>query len=103
MAKTEKKEKEAAKVSPIYIEGDKEAKGMIVSTPKNFDDIQVLIRSLREGQSVIFKLDAVDKDTAQRMLDFLSGATFALGGSLKRIEKSMFLATHSGVGVLFQE
>ena len=92
------------RVSPIYIEGDKDAqKGMLVSTPHNFDDIQTLIRSLREGKSVIFKLDNIDKDTAQRMLDFMSGATFALGGSLKRIEKSMFLATNSGVGILFQE
>ena len=102
MAKTAKET--IASISPIYIEGDKDAsKGMIVSTPKSFDDIQTLIRSLRDGQNVIFKLDNVDKDVAQRMLDFMSGATFALGGALKRIEKSMFLATHSGVGVLFQE
>lgn len=102
MAKTDK----TKTVVPMYVDNAEIASNnerMIVTTPKTFNDIQNLISNLREGQSIIFKLDGVDADTAQRMLDFMSGATFALGGSLKRIEKSMFLVTRSGMGILFQE
>ena len=99
MAKIDKEKK----VTPIYIEGDKQANNnMLVLSPKNFDDIQALIRSLRDGQSIIFKLEGVDKEVAQRMLDFVSGAAFALGGSMKRIEKTMFLVTRAGMGIMFQ-
>ena len=90
------------KSTPLYVESvDNTTSGskMIVSHPKNFDDIQALIGNLREGQSVIFNVDEVNKETAQRMLDFMSGAAFALGGSMKRIENTMFLVTSNGVGI----
>jgi len=96
MNKTDKKN------VPLYVESvDNAATGgkMIVMSPKNFDDIQALINNLASGQSVIFKLDGVNKDTAQRMLDFMSGAAYALGGSMQRIENSMFLVTAKGVGI----
>lgn len=98
MAKTDKKS------SPLSVESvdNGSDSNMIVSSPKSFGDIQSLIVSLREGQSVIFKLDGVDNATAQRMLDFMAGAAFALGGSMKRIEKSMFLVTRAGMGIMFQ-
>jgi len=72
---------------------------MIVMKPKSFEDIQALITNLASGQSVIFNLEDVSKDTAQRMLDFMAGAAFALGGSMQRIENTMFLVTAKGVGI----
>ena len=99
-------EKDSNRVVPMYVDnGEITSNGerMIITSPKSFGDIQSLIANLREGQSIIIKLDCVDAATAQRMLDFMSGAAFALGGSLKRIEKSMFLVTRSGMGIMFQE
>lgn len=96
MNKTDKK------VTPLYVESvetNNAASKMIVMKPKNFDDIQALITNLASGQSVIFNLDEASKDTAQRMLDFMAGAAFALGGSMQRIENSMFLVTAKGVGI----
>ena len=90
------------KEAPLYVESvdNQDASShMIVSYPKSFDDIQILISNLRDGQSVIFNLDGVDSVSAQRMLDFMSGAAFALGGSMQRIQNAMFLVTHKGVGI----
>ena len=99
MAKIDKK---SSSVNPISVDNGAGA-NMIVSTPKSFGDIQSLIASLREGQSVIFKLDGVSVETAQRMVDFMAGAAFALGGSMQRIEKNMYLVTRAGMGIMFQE
>ncbi len=88
--------------APLYVESvdnQDASTHMIVSYPKSFDDIQILISNLREGQSVIFNLEGVSKESAQRMLDFMSGAAFALGGSMQRIQNAMFLVTHKGVGI----
>lgn len=90
------------KDAPLYVESvdNQDASShMIVSYPKSFDDIQILISNLRDGQSVIFNLEGVDGVSAQRMLDFMSGAAFALGGSMQRIQNAMFLVTHKGVGI----
>ena len=90
------------KGAPLYVESVENTTAnskMIVMHPKSFDDIQALIVNLREGQSVIFNLDEVNKESAQRMLDFMSGAAFALGGSMQRIESTMFLVTAKGVGI----
>ena len=72
---------------------------MLVSYPKSLDDVQPLIVSLRSGQSVIFDLQGVARPLAQRMLDFVAGATFALGGSMQRIQNALFVATQQGVGI----
>lgn len=97
MNKTDKKG------TPLYVESVEATGGstsnMIVMSPRSFEDIQALINNLAAGQSVIFKLDGVAKDTAQRMLDFMAGAAYALGGSMQRIENSMFLVTAKGVGI----
>jgi cell division inhibitor SepF len=96
MNKTDKKN------APLYVEMVENAGGgskMIVMKPKSFDDIQTLITNLAGGQSVIFNLEEVSKESAQRMLDFMAGAAFALGGSMQRIENTMFLVTAKGVGI----
>ena len=101
-----KTDKDTNRVIPMYVDNGEIASAndrMIVTSPKSFADIQSLISNMRDGQSIIFKMDSVDAATAQRMLDIMSGAAFALGGSLKRIEKSMFLVTRSGMGIMFQE
>ena len=74
-------------------------KQVVVSYPKTFEDIQKLILNLRNGQSVIFKLTGITNSMAQRMIDFMSGAAYAVGGSMRAIEENLFLVTHQGVGI----
>lgn len=94
------KTKTTPEAVPVFTApGQTGAANMIVMSPKNFDDIQTLITNLASGQSVICKLDGVSKDSAQRMLDFMAGAAFALGGSMQRIENNMYLVTTKGVGI----
>lgn len=70
-------------------------------TPKNFADVQVLIDHLRNNEPEIVELKGIDGETGQRMLDFLSGAIYALGGSMQPISdmETIFLLTPSGVSI----
>ena len=47
----------------------------------------------------MINLDGTDASTAQRILDFTSGAMYALGGSVLRISGNIFLLSPEGVGV----
>jgi len=67
--------------------------------PKSFSEVQSMIDNLSNKSAVIVKLEAVEPESAQRILDFLSGAAYALGGSMRRIEDFTFLITPQGTGI----
>ena len=72
---------------------------VVVYEPKNPDDVQHLIDYLKRREPAIVNLDNVDMDRAQRILDFISGAAYALSGSVHRIASNIFLISPEGVEI----
>jgi len=88
-----------------YMEGKKlvlpvEDKNITVAKPAGFADIQKLIDKLKTKQGVIVDLSAVGLPLAQRMLDFLSGAVYALGGNIDKVDNKMYVLAGSGVEIV---
>ena len=48
----------------------------------------------------MLNLDSVSEDEAQRMLDFSSGAVYALNGSVQRVSGNIFLLTPEGLNIM---
>ena len=67
--------------------------------PKNADDVQIVIDFLKTRESAIVNLDDVDPEVSQRILDFVSGAVYALNGRVNRIKGNIFLLSPEGVGI----
>ena len=67
--------------------------------PRSFDDVEHIIDSLRLTQPAIVYLNEVKEETAQRTLDMLCGAIYALRGGVYEIEKGIFIFTPDGVNV----
>ena len=72
---------------------------VLVYEPTNYNDVQTLIDYLKRKEPAIINLDGVDAAVAQRVLDFTSGAMYALNGSVLRISGNIFLLSPEGVGV----
>lgn len=72
---------------------------VVVYEPKSPDDVQMLIDYLKRREPAIINLDNVDPPTAQRILDFTSGAIYALSGSVHRIASNIFLLSPEGVEI----
>lgn len=70
---------------------------VIITEPRTYDDVRVIIDGLRKRQAIIIDLSKVSDKDSQRILDFLSGAIYALGGAQQRINDHMFLFTPEGV------
>lgn len=70
---------------------------VIITEPRTFDDVRVIIDGLRKRQAIIIDLSKVNDKDSQRTLDLLSGAIYALGGAQQRINDHMFLFTPEGV------
>lgn len=71
----------------------------MVYEPSTADDVQTLIDFLKTRESAIINLDNVDPDVSQRVLDFVSGAIYALNGSVHRVAGNIFLLSPEGVGI----
>lgn len=70
-----------------------------VIEPIEFSDAQEIGDRLKESQPVILTLVDVDSELARRLIDFCSGATYVLGGTMERVAKNVFLITPSDVEV----
>lgn len=67
--------------------------------PKSYDDIQKIIETLKSNQPAIVYLNTLKKEDAQRALDMLSGAIFALDGGVMPIENNIYIFTLDGITV----
>lgn len=74
-----------------------------VVAPGQFQDAQEIGDRLKANQPVIVNLQGADRDLSRRMVDFCSGATYALGGSMDKVARDVFLLTPSNVEVSAEE
>ncbi len=72
---------------------------MVVFQPQTYDDTQTIIDNLKSGKPVIVNLETLNPDIAQRVLDFIGGAIYALDGSVRKVSKGIFLLAPEGVDI----
>ncbi len=64
---------------------------VIISQPNTFEQSEEICEHLKEKKSIILNLEYVNKDVARRIIDFISGAVYALDGNIQKISNSIFL------------
>ena len=64
---------------------------LILTRPETFNDAPEIATNLRNKKAVVLNLEGVDKALARRVVDFLSGCTYALDGSVKKISQATYL------------
>jgi cell division inhibitor SepF len=74
-----------------------------VIAPAQFGDARHIADRLMANQPVIVNLQVADRELMRRMIDFCSGATYALNGKMERVADKVFLLTPSNVKVSAEE
>lgn len=77
---------------------DKQVK-VVVLEPTGFDDSQKIADYLRNNQPVVVNFDGTDNVVTKRMTDFISGTIYALGGSMKKIGRSILVCAPKNVDI----
>ena len=72
---------------------------VIVSEPRSYDESVSIVKHLKDKKTIILNLHLLDRDQAIRIVDFLCGATHALGGNQQKISDSVFIFTPSSVSL----
>jgi len=71
--------------------------------PRSFNDAQSIADKFKESVPVIVNLQGTDPDLSKRLIDFSSGLTYALNGSMQRVADKVFLLTPRNVEVSAEE
>lgn len=74
---------------------------VVVIEPFSFDDAQHIADHLKNRKPVVINFENTEKDVAKRMVDFISGTTYALNGSIQKIGHDIFLCAPSNVDVAY--
>ena len=72
---------------------------MILLEPRAYSESQQIADHLRKRNTVVVNLKRVTSDQAKRIVDFLSGTIYAIGGDLQKIGGGIFLCTPNNVNV----
>jgi cell division inhibitor SepF len=72
---------------------------LVVIEPKAFDECPRLVDNLKSKKPVIINLEKLDPDTARKIFDFLSGATYALNGNVQKISTNIFVFAPESVDI----
>ena len=73
---------------------------MIVYHPVSYEDTQAIIDNLKNRKPIIVNMEELDVDCAQRILDFLSGAVYALSGTMCKISRGIFVVAPNNYDVV---
>lgn len=72
---------------------------MILMEPRAYSESQQIADYLKKRNTVVVNLKRVTSDQAKRIVDFLSGTIYAIGGDLQKIGGGIFLCTPNNVDV----
>ncbi len=72
---------------------------MKVVSPTKFDAVTQIADLLLERKTVLLNLENTNKETAKRLIDFLSGVAYALGGDVQKVADNTFAVTPNNVAV----
>lgn len=67
--------------------------------PEEFQDIMEIVDSVKSRRIIVMNMTEVDPKVAQRMIDYIVGACYALNGSFEEIEKCIYIFAPDGVEV----
>ncbi|NMA54749.1 MAG: cell division protein SepF [Firmicutes bacterium] len=73
---------------------------VVVNQPKNFDEARNITDHLKARRTVVVNLEGAEEHVAQRIVDFVSGAVYALNGTMERVGSGIFLFAPSNVAIM---
>lgn len=76
---------------------------VVVMQPEGFEEARDITNHLKAKKPVVVNLECIDKNVARRVVDFLSGAVYAVDGDIQKISNGIFLVAPKNIGILSDE
>lgn len=100
MKKTSNMKKPAAEQAPVIsLQSVQKSSKVILVEPRAYAEAQDIAEHLKNKRSVVVNLQRIERDQGFRIIDFLSGTVYALGGDIQRVGTDIFLCAPDNVEV----
>lgn len=86
------------KPEEALLENDGNSK-MVLLEPRAYSESQQIVDFLKSRNAVVVNLKRVTSDQAKRIVDFLSGTIYAIGGDIQKIGGGIFLCTPNNINI----
>ena len=73
---------------------------VVLITPERFETAAEVADHLRSRRPVLLNMEATPKDVARRLVDFLSGVTYAIDGNIRKIASNTYILTPPNVDLV---
>lgn len=72
---------------------------VVLVEPRSYDEVQEIADHLKNRKAVVINLQRVSMEQAKRIVDFLAGTVYAIGGDIQKLGTNIFLCTPDNVDV----
>ena len=73
---------------------------VVLVKPDRFDDVTEIADHLNAKKTVVLNLETANRETSRRIIDFISGAAYANGASIKKVANNTFIVVPANVDVM---
>ncbi len=91
--------KQNPKITPMRSRRNSNGMEVCVFKPTRFEESTEIADTLLANSTVVLNFEGVDVEIAQRIIDFISGASYAIGGDLKKISSYIVIVTPKTVDI----
>ncbi|MGF7185041.1 cell division inhibitor SepF [Desulfitispora alkaliphila] len=91
----EEKNIETIKKAPIVGLPTAKQNKIVVLSPISYEEAKGMSDHLKGKKQIIVNFEKTDQEDAQRIVDFLSGVTYAMNGGMQKVGQNIFLFTPS--------
>ncbi len=89
----------AQKQNVVSLQSVQKSAKVVLVEPRVYAEAQDISDQLKNRRAVVVNLQRIEKDQAKRIIDFLSGTVYALGGDIQKVGTDIFLCTPDNVEV----
>jgi cell division inhibitor SepF len=89
----------AATNNIVSLQSVQKSSKVVLLEPRAYADAQEVADHLNNKRAVVVNLQRIQRDQGLRIVDFLSGTVYAIGGDIQKIGIDIFLCTPSNVDV----
>lgn len=93
------KSSQTSKQNVVSLQSVQKSSKVVLSEPRVYAEAQEIADQLKNRRAVVVNLQSIQRDQAKRIVDFLSGTVYAIGGDIQRIGTNIFLCTPDNVDV----
>jgi cell division inhibitor SepF len=91
--------KPQAKQNVVSLQSVQKSSKVVLCEPRVYAEAQDVADQLKNRRAVVVNLQRIQHDQAKRIVDFLSGTVYAIGGDIQKIGANIFLCTPDNVDV----